>query len=144
MSVMAKLNLKSIERVAPEDPVQARRRKLVAALDEQQLVLKAQLKGETYGQTKKRWVKGADGERAQKETVRVVQPWFFERDAGWYVQCKYGSRTLTISGKSNAVFVTKLDEVAGVLDTLAKAAQAGELDKAIDAVTKVKAAKTAA
>ena len=46
MSVMAKLNLKSIERVAPEDPFQDRRGKLIAALDEQQLVLKAQLKGE--------------------------------------------------------------------------------------------------
>jgi hypothetical protein len=31
-----------------------------------------------------------------------------------------------------------------VLDTLAKAAQAGELDKAIDAVTRSKAAKAAA
>ena len=144
MSLMAKLNLKSIERVAPEDPIQARRGKLVSALDEQQLVLKAQLKGETYGQTKKRWIKGDNGERAQKETVRVVQPWFWERDAGWYVQRKYGSRTLTISGKNNAVFVSKLDEVAAVLDTLAKAAQAGELDKAIDAVTRSKAAKAAA
>jgi len=47
MSVMAKLNLKTVERAAPEDPVQARRRKLVAALDEQQLVLKALLKGES-------------------------------------------------------------------------------------------------
>ena len=44
MSVMAKLNLKRIERVAPEDPVQARRPKLIAALDEQQLVLKARIK----------------------------------------------------------------------------------------------------
>ena len=144
MSVMAKLNLKSIERVATEDPVQARRRKLVAALDEQQLVLKAQLKGEVYGQTKKRWVKGANGERTQKERQRTVQPWFWERDAGWYVQCKYGSRTLTISGKSNAVFVAKLDEVGAVLDTLAKAVSAGELDKAIDAVTRSKATKAAA
>lgn len=124
MSVMARLNLKSIERVAPLDPAQARRRKLVAALDEQQLVLKAQIKGEVYGQTKKRWVKGADGERTQKETVRTVQPWFWERDAGWYVQCKCGSRTLTISGKNNAVFVNKLEEVGAVLDTLAKAAKA--------------------
>ncbi len=73
-----------------------------------------------------------------------MQPWFWERDAGWYVQCKYGSRTLTMSGKNNAVFVSKLDEVAAVLDTLAKAAQAGELDKAIDAVTRSKASKAAA
>ena len=73
-----------------------------------------------------------------------MQPWFWERDAGRCVQCKYGSRTLTISGKRNAVFVTKLDEVGAVLDTQAKAAQAGELEKAIDAVTKAKAAKAAA
>ena len=144
MSQLAKLNFKAVERVVQQDPAENRRRKLVAALEEQQLVLKAQLRGETYGQPKKRWVKGADGERAQKETVRAVQPWFFERDAGWYVQCKYGSRTLMISGKNNAVFVSKLDEVAAVLDTLAKAAQAGELDKAIDAVTRAKAAKAAA
>ena len=101
-------------------------------------------KTKLFAQTKKRWVKGANGERTQKERQRTVQPWFWERDAGWYVQCKYGSRTLTISGKSNAVFVAKLDEVGAVLDTLAKAAQAGELDKAIDAVTKAKAAKDAA
>lgn len=68
MSVIAKLNLKSIERVAPLDPVQARRGKLVAALEEQQLVLKAQLGGEVYGQTKKRWVKGANGECVKRET----------------------------------------------------------------------------
>lgn len=144
MSVMAKLNLKSVERVVHQDPVQARRRKLIAALDEQALVLQAQLKGQPYSQAKKRWVKGADGLRTQQETQRSVQPWFWERDAGWYVQCKYGSRTLTISGKSNAVFVSKLDEVGAVLDTLAKAVAAGELDKAIDAVTRAKAAKAAA
>jgi len=130
--------------LAPEDPVKSRRRKLVAALDEQQLVLKALLKGDAHSQTKKRWVKGTGGERRQEEVKRTVQPWFWERDGGWYVHCKYGSRTLTISGKNNAVFVTKLDEVAAVLDTLAKAAQAGELDKAINAVTKAKAAKAAA
>ena len=67
MSVIAKLNLKSIERVAPLDPAQARRGKLVAELTEQQLVLKAQLRGEVYSQTKKRWVKGANGERVKRE-----------------------------------------------------------------------------
>lgn len=33
---MERVKLKSIERVVPEDPVQARRRKLITALDEQQ------------------------------------------------------------------------------------------------------------
>ena len=71
---MAKLNLKRIERVAPEDPVQARRPKLIAALDEQQLVLKARIKAEVYGQPKKRLVSGADGERAQKKRCAPCSP----------------------------------------------------------------------
>jgi len=140
MSQLAKLNLKVVERVAQQDPAENRRRKLIAALAEQQLVLKARLKGEPHSRAKKRWVKGADGERTQTETVHAVQPWFWERDGGWYVQCKYGSRTLLISGRNNAVFVAKLDEVAAVLDTLTKAAQAGELDKAIEAVAKARKA----
>jgi hypothetical protein len=60
-----------------------------------------------------------------------VRPWFFQQDNGWYVQCRYGSRVLSISGKSNAVFVDKLDEVAAVLDAFAAAAASGELDRAV-------------
>ncbi len=67
MSQLAKLNLKSIERVVQQDRTDNRRRRLVAALAKQQLILEAQLKGETYAQTKKRWVKGANGERTQKK-----------------------------------------------------------------------------
>lgn len=67
MSQLAKLNLKSIERVVQQDRTDNRRRRLVAALAKQQLILEAQLKGETYAQTKKCWVKGANGERTQKK-----------------------------------------------------------------------------
>ena len=74
MSQLAKLNLKAVERVVQQDPAENRRRKLVAALSEQQLVLKARLKGEVYGQPKKRWVSGADGERAQKKRCAPCSP----------------------------------------------------------------------
>ena len=61
----------------------------------------------------------------------------------WYVQCRYGARVLFIDGKNNAVFVKKLEEVAGVLDAFKAAAQAGELDAAIAKATerKTKAAE---
>lgn len=125
MSQLAKLKLKAVERVAQQDATETRRRKLIAALAEQQLVLKARLKGEPHVRTKKRWVKGADGEHTQTEIVHAAQPWFWERDCGWYV------RTRRIIGRNSSVFV-------------AKTTQAGEPDKAIEAVTKAKAAKAAA
>jgi hypothetical protein len=139
MSAVAKLNLKNVERATQPDPVLARRKKLLTALGEQELVVSAMLKGEVYSEKRKRWVADEHGARTLHEKLRIVRPWFFERDNGWYVQCKYGSRTLVISGKSNAVFVNKLEEVAGVLFVLRDAANSGEFDKAIMLVTKAKA-----
>jgi hypothetical protein len=45
---------------------------------------------------------------------------------------------LNINGKSNAVFVDTLQDVAGVLDAFKAAAASGELDKAIALATKAR------
>lgn len=140
MSKLAKLNLKTVERNTSKDPVIARREKLCAALAEQMNVHAAALKGEDYAVPVKRWKEDENGERVQVEGKKQIRAWFFEQDGGWYVQCRYGSRILNIDGKSNAVFVDKLDAVAGVLRVFKEAAEAGELDKAISLATKAKAA----
>lgn len=87
-----------------------------------------------------RWEENESGERVQVNTEKRVRPWFFEQDGGWYVQCRYGSRILNINGKSNAVFVDKLEEVAAIFATLKQAAEEGELDRAITLATKPKSA----
>ncbi|EDM70294.1 hypothetical protein RAZWK3B_06377 [Roseobacter sp. AzwK-3b] len=57
MTQITKLNFKTVERVgATKDPVLDRRNKLVAALDEQKLVLTAKLKGETYAKEHAKWM----------------------------------------------------------------------------------------
>ena len=132
MTHITKLNFKTVERVgATKDPVQDRRNKLVAALDEQKLVLSAKIKGDTYTKQHAKWMTNEQGERVQVKTQRQVKPWFFEQDGGWYVQCRYGARVLLVDGKNNAVFISKLEQVGAVLDALRAAAQAGELDAAI-------------
>jgi hypothetical protein len=138
MSALAKLNLKTVQRTVKQDPVLARREKLTAAIDEQCKVLAAVLAGEEYTVKTQRWQKNDVGERVRVEHAKLVRAWFFEQDAGYYVQCRYGSRVLNINGKSNAVFVDKLDDVAGVLDAFKQAAKTGELD---DAVAKTAAKK---
>ena len=132
MTQLSKLSFKTVERTgAAKDPKQDRRRKLVAALDEQKLVLTAKIKGDAHTKQHAKWMTNEQGERVQVKTQRQVKPWFFEQDNGWYVQCRYGARVLLVDGKNNAVFVSKLEQVGAVLDALRAAAQAGELDAAI-------------
>src|SRR6056297_3265766 len=132
MTQLSKLSFKTVERVgAAKDPVQDRRRKLVAALDEQKLVLSAKIKGDTHTKQHAKWMTNEQGERVQVKTQRQVKPWFFEQDGGWYIQCRYGARVLLVDGKNNAVFVGKLEQVDAVLDAFRAAASAGELDAVI-------------
>ncbi|WP_037306878.1 hypothetical protein [Ruegeria halocynthiae] len=142
MSVLSKLTVKTITRASKQDPVQLRRRKLVAAIEEQMNVAAAASNGESYEMTRKTWVKNEQGEKVLVDKLRKVRPWFFEQDGGWYVQCKYGNKALTISG-GNAVFVKALKDVAGALDTLKAATEAGELDEAIENIMKNRGKKVA-
>ena len=132
MTQLSKLSFKTVERAgAAKDPKQDRRRKLVAALDEQKLVLTAKIKGDAHTKQHAKWMTNERGERVQVKTQRQVKPWFFEQDNGWYVQCRYGARVLLVDGKNNAVFVGKLEQVSAVLDAFRTAAGSGELDQAI-------------
>jgi hypothetical protein len=133
MTELAKLTIKTVIRTSNTDPKMQRRAKLIAAIEEQAKVLAAALKGEAYQVKKSSWMKNADGEKVAVEKMRQVRAWFFEQDGGWYVQCRYGSKILDL-GKGNAVFVKALKDVDGVLETFLTAANAGELDAAIEAV----------
>lgn len=131
MSVLAKLNLKTVQRNTAKDPIVARRDKLIAGIEEQQRVLEAALRGETYTVRVTRKVTNAEGERVEQAAEKRARAWYFEQDNGWYVQCRYGARVLHLNGKSNAVWVATLSEVADVLAAFRAAAESGELDKAV-------------
>ena len=98
-----------------------RRSELIAAIAVQKLVLAAAIKDEAYLQPTKK------GERA-------VRAWFVASDGGYFVQCRYGARALLLDGTSDAVFVAKLADVAGVLAAFEAAAAAGDLDAALASV----------
>ncbi|SLN15915.1 hypothetical protein [Ruegeria meonggei] len=98
------------------------------------------LNDETYEVARKSWVKNEQGEKVLVDKLRKVRPWFFEQDGGWYVQCKYGNKALTI-GNGNSVFVKALKDIAGALNALKAATDAGELDEAIAKATQRRKAK---
>jgi hypothetical protein len=131
MTHLAKLTFTSVNRTNTRDAVIARRDKLIAGLKEQALVYAAALKGEDHRVERHKWMQNEHGERVAVKTHRRVRPWFFEQDAGWYVQCRYGAHVIAADGTNNAVFVKTLKDVGAVLAVFLAAASAGELDAAI-------------
>ena len=136
MSVFAKFAIKSVVRRVSLTPTEARRQKLVSAINEQLEVAEAAARGEQYAVTVPRWTQNESGERVRVQRQKVVRSWFFERDGGCYIQIKYGSKVLLLSKDGNALFVKQLSEVKAALEAVRNAATSGELDSAIDAAIK--------
>ncbi|MCZ8172127.1 MAG: hypothetical protein O9272_10355 [Brevundimonas sp.] len=136
MLTLSKLTIKTVTRQNQLSPAEARRNKLLAGINEQMDVADAAMRGEQYAVTAPRWTKNEAGERVRVQRQKVVRSWFFERDGGVYVQCKYGSKALPLSKDGNAVFVKQIADVKPVLEAFHTAASAGELDGAIAALMK--------
>jgi hypothetical protein len=131
MTSLKTLTFKTIERNRRESEITARRQKLIVKLEEQQKVLERYVKGEHYVVTRPKWMQNDRGERTLVQKQRVIRPWFFERDGGYYLQVKYGTRILSLDGVHNAIFMDAISDLSGVLSKLIADTEAGELDAAI-------------
>lgn len=138
MSSLAKLTIKTITRQNKVSPVEARRNKLLSGIEDQLHVVDAAMRGEQYSVTLSRTTKNDAGERVRVQRQRVVRAWFFAQDGGFYVQCKYGSKAISLSKDGNAVFVKQLADVKPVLETLLSATANGELDASIEQAIKAR------
>lgn len=121
MSFLTKLRFKTVIRHTEPDPALERRKKFMTVAEEQRAVVAAALKGETFA-------KPAKTAGTMLTAPKIVRPWFFQKDGGWYLQPRYGARVLLIDGKSNAIFAAKLSEVDTALAALIDATKSGELD----------------
>jgi hypothetical protein len=132
MAPLSKLTLTSYRRTQPNrDPVEERRSKTLAALEQQKLVLAAALNGQEHTVTKPGWARDTDGNRQRIEKTHAVRPWFFQDAEGWVVQLQYGARVVPLDADNNAVIVQSVNDVAAVFDIFAKAVASGELDRAL-------------
>ena len=138
MTSLKTLTFKTIERNRRESEIIARRHKLIVKLEEQQKILELHVKGEQYTVTRPKWMRNNHGEHVLVEKQRVIRPWFFKRDGGYYLHVKYGTRILSVDGVHNAIFVEAISDLSGVLSKLIAAAEAGELDAAIAQALKPK------
>jgi hypothetical protein len=138
MASFKTLTFKNFERNRRESEIIARRNKLTVKLEEQQKVLEHHVKGEQYTVNRPKWMQNDHGARVLVQKQHVIRPWFLERDGGYYLQVKYGTRILSVDGVHNAIFVEAISDLSGVLSELIAATDAGELDAAIAKALKPK------
>ena len=120
MPVLKSLSFTALPKAA-NDPVQLRRVKFVAKLEEQKLLLK----DPNHVRTVQRWTK-VNGERQATTKQQAVRPWWKTDPSGQVVMSiKFGARPIEFEkGKASIVE----DKLPAVIDTLIAAVRAGELD----------------
>jgi hypothetical protein len=135
MSHLKSLKLASATPVrATVDPVQRSREKMIAALSEQKQMAEAKIAGQAFVPTHIVRRKNAEGQRVEVETAkRVRQGWFTDAAGKVFFSARYAGKSIEFAKDKNAIEVGELAALPAIIDTLAEAVRAGELDTQLTA-----------
>lgn len=140
-SILSSLTLSDSQKLTFTDKTTQQRNKLLKKLDEQMLSVKSAINGEEY--FAKKVVKKTDenGNEIAVSVPKRVKKWFYTNNGSeWFLEVKYGNRTLQLAPNKTAIAVGKLDEITTVIETVKQAVMAGELDEQIKVAATRKAA----
>jgi hypothetical protein len=120
------------------DPMLARRGKLIARLEEQ----KALFENPNYIAVDQRWDKASDGRKELVERKRKVRRWWHEDVTGRvHLTVRYGQKPLEFEKGKAAISVPAKDKVPEILDVLIDAVRNGELDQVLAGMGKARGVK---
>ena len=123
MPVLKSLSFTALPK-SGNDPVQLRRAKFVARLEEQKLLLQ----DPNHVRTVQRWTK-VDGERQATTKQQAVRPWWKTDASGQVVMSvKFGAKPVEFEKGKAGIVVGSKDKLPAVIDTVIAAVRAGELD----------------
>lgn len=137
-NTLAVLKFTTAKKPAQLSPVQNRRQKFIAKVEQQILLATALAEGRTYAPTKtKVVVDEASGEKRSVETAKRMKQWWWALDGGKLaLTLRYGAKVLSIGSKDkNAIEVASASELVKTLELVKTATAAGELDDAIAAAS---------
>lgn len=109
MPYLTKLSIiKDLPRIQ-DDPILARRTKLVLRLVEQKEMAQAMIENQPYMKYHNVWVDDPDtGHKVKKSLPRKMRQWYWEQDGVWYIRCNYGNRKLALK---NSMTTIKVGEI---------------------------------
>jgi hypothetical protein len=124
MPVLKSLSFTALPKDTNDDPMQMRRAKCIARLEEQKMLLK----DPNLVRTTQRWTK-VDGERQAVTKQQAVRPWWKTEPAGQVMMSvKFGGKPIEFEKGKAGILVQSKDKLTTVIDTLISAVRAGELD----------------
>lgn len=133
MTALAALKLITAKNQHATSPMLQRRNKLLKKLGDQIAMATAALSGENYAQKRMRTVTNEHGQRVSIEVPKRVRAWWWQLESGKYaLSIKYGSKTIALTAKANAVECATLQDVRDALQVVKTAVLAGELDAQIE------------
>lgn len=110
---------------ASSDPVQIRRAKFIAKLEEQKTILQ----DPNYVRAVPRWGE-VDGQKQLVAKQQRVKPWWRTDASGQIVMAiKFGAKPIEFEKGKAGIAVASKDKLATVINTLIEAVRAGELDE---------------
>ncbi len=134
MTLLNSLKLAACKRPSAQSPVIFRRNKQSAKLWEQIQIAQST----DYAPTHYKMVLNkATGEKHEvKAPKRLKRWWWYNSDGQLVLSVFYGNKTLELAKGKNCVEVKSIGELIPTLELLKQAVDAGELDAAIEVVSK--------
>ena len=138
MSLLSNLKLVSSQRKKTSTPTEARRKKLSSKLQEQIQLAKTLQEGGQYAPKKIRIVHDKDtGIKQRIEVTKIIKPWWWDENSKICVMIHYGSKVLELQNGLNAIEVDDMSMLVSTLELIKMAADKGELDNQINAVSQL-------
>lgn len=141
MSMLKGLTFTTAPRAASlVSPVEFRRNKLVAHLQEQRDIAIAEGEGREHTATRRRWQLTESGEKQRVEVQKRLRRWWMtDADGKVLLTLRWGTRLLELQKDKSAIVVGDRSKLVGVLEKLVAAAKAGELDAAVEQANSARA-----
>ncbi len=138
MSLLSNLKLVSSQRKKTSTPSEARRKKLSSKLQEHIQLAKALQEGGQYAPLKIRIVRDKEtGIKQRIEVLKIIKPWWWDENGKICVMIHYGSKVLELQHGLNAIEVEDISALVSTLELIKIAADKGELDDQINAVSQL-------
>ncbi|MEK4034881.1 DUF6641 family protein [Methylocystis sp. IM3] len=129
MSTLKTLAFTTVSSITANTPEQQRRNKLIAHLQEQLGMARAEIAGETYAVRKRQWKSDDDGNKVLVERDKRLKKWWqVMADNSIVLTVRWGSKLLEFDKGKAGIICADLEAVQAALQALITASNAGELD----------------
>lgn len=137
MSVLKGLTFTAVMRAASATPEQQRRNKLIAHLQEQMSMARADMDGNSFSVKKRRWEHTEDGQKFLIEVEKRLKRWWSKDHNGNIVlTVRWGAKPIEFDKGKSGIALSDMSALVSTLDKLIAATQAGELDEIIARMNK--------